>query len=59
MELTERDLREPHLTIGEIAFRRGFSEPSAFRRAFKRWTVRQPQAYCGAHAPSAPVTSGS
>jgi YesN/AraC family two-component response regulator len=51
MELADRALREPHLPIGEIAFRLGFSEPSAFHRAFKRWTGWQPLAYRRAHAP--------
>jgi len=59
MELAERALREPHLPIGEIAFRLGFSEPSAFHRAFKRWTGWQPLAYRRVHAPSAAVTSQS
>jgi YesN/AraC family two-component response regulator len=58
-ELAERGLREPHLPIGEIAFRLGFSEPSAFHRAFKRWTGWQPLAYRRVHAPSAAVTSRS
>jgi AraC-like DNA-binding protein len=52
-------LREPHLPIGEIAFRLGFSEPSAFHRAFKRWTGWQPLAYRRVHAPSAAGTSRS
>ena len=59
MELAERALREPHLPIGEIAFRLGFSEPSAFHRAFKRWTGWQPLAYRRVHAPSAAVTARS
>ena len=59
MELADRALREPDLPIGEIAFRLGFSEPSAFHRAFKRWTGWQPLAYRRVHAPSAAVTSRS
>jgi AraC-like DNA-binding protein len=38
-------LNDPALTIGEIAYLLGFSEPSAFSRAFRRWTGRSPQAF--------------
>ncbi|ATB36254.1 hypothetical protein CYFUS_001668 [Cystobacter fuscus] len=31
------------LSLGEIAFFLGFSEPSAFHRAFRRWTGRTPR----------------
>lgn len=31
-------LRDPGLALYEIAFLLGYSEPSAFQRAFKRWT---------------------
>jgi AraC-like DNA-binding protein len=44
-DLAERHLRERRLAIGEIGFLLGFSEPSAFHRAFKRWTGRPPHAY--------------
>jgi AraC-like DNA-binding protein len=33
------------MSLGEIAFGLGFSEPSAFHRAFKRWTGRTPRHY--------------
>ena len=36
-------------SIKEIGYRLGFSEPSAFRRAFKRWTGQSPSAYRLAH----------
>src|SRR5262249_51637173 len=44
-ELAARHLSEGRLAIGEIAFLLGFSEPSAFHRAFKRWTGHAPLAW--------------
>ena len=41
-EAAERALREARLGLGEIAFQLGFSEASAFSRAFKRWTGQSP-----------------
>lgn len=41
-EAAERHLEEGKLSLGEIAFVLGFSEASAFHRAFKRWTGRTP-----------------
>lgn len=38
-------LRAELISIKEICYRLGFSEPSAFRRAFKRWTGQSPSAY--------------
>lgn len=46
-ELAAQHLSERRLAIGEIAFLLGFSEPSAFHRAFKRWTGYAPLAYRG------------
>jgi AraC-like DNA-binding protein len=43
-ELASRHLAERRMAIGEIAFLLGFSEPSAFHRAFKRWTGHAPRA---------------
>jgi len=37
-ELAEDYVRDPNLALTEIAFILGFSEQSAFARAFKRWT---------------------
>src|SRR5579875_2663979 len=31
--------------VNELSARLGFSEPSAFRRAFRRWTGKPPSAY--------------
>ena len=39
-----RYVREGKLSYGEIAFRLGFSQQSAFFRAFKRWTHTTPSA---------------
>lgn len=41
-ELAARRLADDRVSIGEIAFLLGFSELSAFHRAFKRWTGRTP-----------------
>ena len=38
-------LRNTSNTIGEVAFQTGFSEQSAFSRAFKRWTSHSPLEY--------------
>jgi AraC-like DNA-binding protein len=37
-------VEDPALSLGEIAFLLGFSEASAFHRAFRRWTGRTPRA---------------
>ncbi|MGJ3246929.1 MAG: AraC family transcriptional regulator [Elainellaceae cyanobacterium] len=44
-ELALRHLEDPTFPIHDIAFLLGFSEPSAFNRAFKRWTGKTPR-YC-------------
>lgn len=38
-------LREGTLSIAEIAEQAGFQEPSAFHRAFKKWTGQSPGSY--------------
>jgi AraC-like DNA-binding protein len=45
-------LRSGQVSIGEVSARLGFSDPSAFSRAFKRWCGRSPQSFrpaCRAH----------
>lgn len=44
-DLAKRYLEEQRLALGEVSFLLGFSEPSAFHRAFKRWTGRTPLSY--------------
>jgi len=44
-DLALRYLKESTISIGEAAFLLGFSEPSAFHRAFKRWTGGTPQQF--------------
>jgi AraC-like DNA-binding protein len=39
------ELRRSDVSIREVADRLGFSEPSAFTRAFKRWTGKTPAKY--------------
>jgi AraC-like DNA-binding protein len=41
----ESYLAETELSIAEVAFVLGFSEPTAFHRAFKRWHKVTPQAF--------------
>ncbi|MDI3337712.1 AraC family transcriptional regulator [Defluviimonas aestuarii] len=44
-ELAEGLLRDERYSLSEVAFLTGFSEQSAFNRAFKRWIGRSPLAY--------------
>ncbi len=44
-ELALRHLKNPDTPIYDVAFLLGFSEPSAFNRAFKRWTGQTPRGY--------------
>jgi AraC-like DNA-binding protein len=43
--LAERYLREPDMRPSQIAYLLGYSEPSAFTRAFRRWTGRSPSQF--------------
>ena len=42
LDIAERHLRDDRMSVAEVAFLVGFSELSAFHRAFKRWTGRTP-----------------
>lgn len=44
-DLAQKYLREQHTSITEVAFLLGFSESSAFSRAFKRWMGVTPSEY--------------
>jgi AraC-like DNA-binding protein len=44
-ELAERLLGETEYPLAEVAFLTGFSEQSAFNRAFKRWSGQTPRSY--------------
>ena len=44
-ELSERLLLGTEYSLAEIAFLTGFSEQSAFTRAFKRWSGQTPRSY--------------
>lgn len=44
-ESAEKHLRESALSIAEISYLVGYSEPAAFHRAFRRWTGTTPQAF--------------
>lgn len=44
-EAASRYLHDRELSVGEVAYLLGYSEPSAFHRAFKRWNGITPQKF--------------
>jgi len=44
-ELALQYLRQPAMAVCEVAYLLGFSESSAFHRAFKRWTGTTPNEF--------------
>lgn len=48
--LADRYLRESQFGVSEIAYLLGYSEPSAFHRAFKRWFKKSPAKFRQANA---------
>jgi AraC-like DNA-binding protein len=45
LQLAQKYLRHPNRSVVETAYLLGFSEPSTFSRAFKRWTGKAPADY--------------
>jgi AraC-like DNA-binding protein len=45
LQLARKYLRQPSRSVVETAYMLGFSEPSTFSRAFKRWTGEAPGEY--------------
>ncbi len=43
LELADRYLRQPGLSVEEVAYLLGYSDGSAFHRAYRRWTGRAPR----------------
>ena len=41
-DLSTRYLRQPDLTISDVAYLLGFAKPSTFHRAFRKWTGLTP-----------------
>ncbi len=56
-ELAAQYMAQSRLSINEITFLLGFSEPSNFSRAFKRWTGVAPSAFRGSVAGPGPDAS--
>lgn len=50
-QLSQLYLSEPAVGVHEVAFLLGYSEPSAFHRAFRRWTGATPQEFRRRAAP--------
>jgi len=48
-ELAREYVADPRLPLSEVACVLGFSEPSAFHRAFKRWTGKTPATFRREH----------
>ncbi len=44
-QAASRYMRDTHLTVENVAFLLGFSDPAAFRHAFRRWTKTAPNEF--------------
>jgi len=49
MQQAVAELARGDASIEELSRRLGFSEPSAFHRAFRRWTGTTPRTYQGSY----------
>ena len=54
-QLACQDLRRPNCSIKDLSHRLGFSEPSAFHRAFRRWTGTTANTYARRSTHSGPL----
>jgi AraC-like DNA-binding protein len=59
MALARRLLADPRQTLGSIAFRLGYSQPSAFHRAFRRHSGVTPQHYRTTSPPPHPSSASA
>jgi AraC-like DNA-binding protein len=57
-ELARRHLERERRGIDEVAFLLGFSDPSAFSKAFRRWTGCTPTAFLRDPRSAAPIRTG-
>jgi AraC-like DNA-binding protein len=51
-------LADPTLSIAEVAYLLGYSEPTAFHRAFRRWHGTTPQSFRNRHTPATEAAGG-
>jgi len=58
-ELAIKWLQDTPRNVGDIAADLGFAEPSAFHRAFRKWTSKSPGAFCRDHQAGNPQLSGT
>ena len=52
LAIAKRHIEERAISLAEVAFLLGFSEPSAFHRAFRRWMGMTPQSYARTRSPT-------
>ncbi|GAB4432106.1 MAG: hypothetical protein OHK0015_19230 [Chloroflexi bacterium OHK40] len=56
LEEAQRMLRAREHSLAEIAYELGYSDQSAFTRAFRRWTGLSPRAWAVRHRSATPPT---